>query len=121
MALILAGCTNENELKEKAAGLLVEPSGANFSNISRSGNTICGLIKGKTTIDTFAGFRPFMADQGMAELMDFKSKSDFAIDEFKALAIRKCSSEFSAMLQSDFSKTKIQNIRMEASQNAPNP
>ena len=115
--MLIASCSNESDALSRAAAFLVEPDQAQFSNVSRSGNTICGLIKGKTRIDSYEGYRPFWSDPaaGGTSILSFDTA-----DQFLIIATNNCSSQFGELLQVQFSKTKVQIINDEISKNAPN-
>jgi hypothetical protein len=117
MALGLAACSSQEDAKKRVAEFLIEPNSAEFSEVSQSGNVICGLVKGKVRIDSYEGYRPFWSDPaaGGTGIMSFDTA-----DQFLMLANRICPSKFGELLQAEFAEAKIRSIREEISANAPN-
>ncbi len=75
LALGLVGC-GEGEIKEEVKALLIDPSSAEFKNISKFHNgNYCGEVNSKNRMGGYVGFKPFSKIDGEIDLSGIRSLS----------------------------------------------
>lgn len=57
----------ENQAKELAAALLIDPGSAQFRNVRIREDEVCGEINGKNRLGAFVGFKRFVVDTALGD------------------------------------------------------